>query len=85
MWGFETEYECRCVKGKSDISVVFVWETFLTRLCEFQGNYLEVEVLLGEVVREGERCGIYVPTLQCLYRQCGVIQLRTIQKRQALV
>ncbi|THX80241.1 2-dehydropantoate 2-reductase family protein [Aureobasidium pullulans] len=47
-----------------------------------KGNLIEVEILLGEVVREGDECDVPVPTLRCLYHLCKAIQLRTLHKHQ---
>jgi len=49
-----------------------------------QGNVIEVEVLLGEVVGEAGFAGVDVPTLRCLYHLCKGIQQHILEGRQVL-
>lgn len=42
-----------------------------------KGNFMEVEVIVGEAVREGQRLGVPVPMLSTVYSLLKVLQFRT--------
>jgi ketopantoate reductase len=42
-----------------------------------QGNFIELENIIGEPVREAERLGVPAPTLRTMYSLLRGIQLRT--------
>ncbi|RDW90088.1 ketopantoate reductase family protein [Aspergillus mulundensis] len=42
-----------------------------------KGNYMEMEVIVGEAVREGQRLGVPVPMLTTVYSLLKVLQFRT--------
>ncbi|KAL1639892.1 hypothetical protein SLS58_007479 [Diplodia intermedia] len=46
-----------------------------------KGNFIEVENILGEPVREGKAMGVPMPTLNVLYGMCKAIQWRTKESR----
>ncbi|OQU96297.1 hypothetical protein CLAIMM_02400 [Cladophialophora immunda] len=44
-----------------------------------KGRFIEYENILGEALREGERAGIPMPTVKCLYGLCKAVQWRTME------
>ncbi|RAL14715.1 ketopantoate reductase family protein [Aspergillus homomorphus CBS 101889] len=50
-----------------------------------KGNFLEHEVIIGEVVREAQRRGIATPILSTLYHLCACVQWRTQQTKSATI
>ncbi|KAF2087297.1 2-dehydropantoate 2-reductase family protein [Saccharata proteae CBS 121410] len=46
-----------------------------------KGNFIEVENILGEPLREGTALGVPMPTLKVLYGICKAIQWRTKESR----
>ncbi|KAH7041982.1 2-dehydropantoate 2-reductase family protein [Macrophomina phaseolina] len=46
-----------------------------------KGNFIEVENILGEPLREGTALGVPMPTLKVLYGLCKAIQWRTKESR----
>lgn len=42
-----------------------------------KGNFMEVETIVGEPLREAERCGVQAPTLKVVYGLLRAIQWRT--------
>ncbi|VUC20777.1 unnamed protein product [Clonostachys rosea] len=47
-------------------------------LCDFRkGNLMEVEILVGEPLREAEKVGVPTPNLKVIYELCKAIQWRT--------
>ncbi|KIW87223.1 uncharacterized protein Z519_12126 [Cladophialophora bantiana CBS 173.52] len=44
-----------------------------------KGRFIEYENILGEALREGERAGIAMPTIKCLYGLCKAVQWRTME------
>ncbi|KZM22413.1 uncharacterized protein EKO05_0000086 [Ascochyta rabiei] len=49
-----------------------------------KGNFIELENLLGEPLREGKKAGVPMPTLEVLYQVARAIQWRT-KERKGLV
>ncbi|CAI6335443.1 unnamed protein product [Periconia digitata] len=46
-----------------------------------KGNFIEFENLLGEPLREGQKAGVAMPTLQVLYNIAKAVQWRTKEQR----
>jgi 2-dehydropantoate 2-reductase len=46
-----------------------------------KGNFMEVEVIVGEPVREGRRLGVPVPTLESVYGFLKAKQLQVMEKK----
>lgn len=46
-----------------------------------KGNYIEVENLLGDPLREGKKAGVAMPTIEILYFMAKGIQWRTMEAR----
>ncbi|KAH5071243.1 hypothetical protein HBH96_002590 [Parastagonospora nodorum] len=46
-----------------------------------KGNFIEFENLLGEPLREGQKAGVAMPTLQVLYHLAKAIQWRNMEKK----
>ncbi|GME57759.1 putative 2-dehydropantoate 2-reductase family protein [Neofusicoccum parvum] len=46
-----------------------------------KGNFIEVENILGEPLKEGQALGVPMPTLKVLYGICKAIQWRTKESR----
>ncbi|KAH0829864.1 hypothetical protein AYO21_10172 [Fonsecaea monophora] len=42
-----------------------------------KGRFIEYENILGEALREGEKAGVAMPTIKCLYGLCKAVQWRT--------
>ncbi|KAL4949311.1 2-dehydropantoate 2-reductase [Aspergillus filifer] len=47
-----------------------------------KGNFMEVEYLVGEPVREAKRAGIPTPHLKSIYEMCRLIQWRTMEAKR---
>ncbi|OAP55634.1 hypothetical protein AYL99_09786 [Fonsecaea erecta] len=45
-----------------------------------KGRFIEFENILGEALREGERAGVAMPTIKCLYGLCKATQWRTMEQ-----
>ena len=59
-------------KGRMDSLTFFVF---------LQGNFMEVEVILGEPVREGRRLGVPMPKLEALYGLLKAKQLQVMERK----
>ncbi|GAB7364224.1 hypothetical protein MBLNU230_g4774t1 [Neophaeotheca triangularis] len=46
-----------------------------------KGNFMEIEVIVGEPVREAQRLGVPVPTLTFVYSMLKALQARTKQRK----
>ena len=42
-----------------------------------KNRYIEFENILGEALREGEKAGVLMPTVSCLYGLCKAVQWKT--------
>ncbi|KAK5239648.1 hypothetical protein LTS06_012727, partial [Exophiala xenobiotica] len=40
-------------------------------------RFIEYEYLVGEALRAGEKAGVSMPTLRCIYGFCKAVQWRT--------
>ncbi|KAK8441624.1 hypothetical protein ACI3LY_000066 [Candidozyma auris] len=49
-----------------------------------KGNYIELEVILGNAVRIAERNGVAVPTLSLVYKLLAVVQKSTMEAKGAI-
>jgi ketopantoate reductase len=45
----------------------------------FQGNYMEIEAIVGEPVREGRRLGVPMPKLETIY---GLLRAKQLQVKE---
>ncbi|KAL4961598.1 ketopantoate reductase family protein [Aspergillus stella-maris] len=51
-------------------------------LCDSEkGNFMEVEYLVGEPVREAQKAGVPTPHLKSIYEMCKLIQWRTMEAK----
>jgi len=46
-----------------------------------KGNFMEVEVIVGEPVREGKRLGVPMPKLEALYGLLKAKQLQVMERK----
>jgi ketopantoate reductase len=48
-----------------------------------QGNYMELETIVGEPLREAERLGVPTPTLKTIYGLLKGLQVKTKERKGA--
>lgn len=53
----------------------------MSKYRSLQGNYIEMENIVGEPVREAEKAGVAAPTLRTMYGFLRGIQLKTKEKK----